>query len=348
MIAKKGHPFPARRRNPDSPYRHILLATAAIFGILFLGTAGYMLIEGWSMNDAVYMTVITVATVGFREVGPLSHAGQIFTMVLILTGVGAFAFAFGSITELFMYGTIQQYLGRTRMEKELKKVSGHYIICGYGRMGKTISQQFAGRNVQIVVVDHDEAVIRSAQEDGVLAVQGDASHETVLLQAGVDRARSLVCTCSHDAQNILVALTARGLNDTLFIVARAEESVAEKKLKQVGADKVISPYYLSSLRIAQAVMHPATFNFIELSTLDQDFGLSIDELPVGKTSLLNGKTLKESALKDRFDLLVLGIQKNNGSMKFNPPYEAELTAGDRLILMCDQKNLARLAAWAGL
>ncbi|MFH0921701.1 MAG: potassium channel protein [Fibrobacterota bacterium] len=335
-------------KKQSSPYRHILLAVFAVGCIIAAGTAGYMLLEGWSVLDALYMTVITIATVGFREVRPLNTGGMLFTVGLILVGVTGVAFVLASVTEFILQGTFQNYLGRARMEKELKTLDRHYIICGYGRMGHTIGQQFEKQRLAFVAIDASESAVEAARQDGVLTLHGDAGTEAVLLKAGVERAQALICTCSDDANNLLVTLTARGLNPKLFIVARVEEPASEKKLRQVGADKIISPYYLGALRIAQAVMRPAAFNFIETSTLNHEFGLTIDEMPVGKTSRLSGLALRESGFREKYDVMILGIETPEGRLQFNPPPDTQLTAGDKLVLMGEQKNLVSLAEWAGV
>jgi voltage-gated potassium channel len=223
-------------RRPDGePLRHLLYTGAVLGVVIAMGTVGYVLIEGWSAFDALYMTVTTVTTVGFHEVNPLSPAGRAFTIVLILTGVGTLFYVVGNFARFALEGELQSVVGKYRSGGKVKTLREHYIVCGYGRMGKHICKELGAKPVSVVIVDKSPDVIAAAQRDGFIAVEGDATQDHILLQAGIERAKGLVAVVNTDAENLYIVLTARGLNKNLYIVARAGEEGSEQKLMRAGA-----------------------------------------------------------------------------------------------------------------
>ncbi|OGJ89293.1 MAG: hypothetical protein A2268_10460 [Candidatus Raymondbacteria bacterium RifOxyA12_full_50_37] len=277
----------------------------------------------------------------------ISEIGLVPILLTIILCV-AIASVAGSLTALLAQGAIRKYLGRTRMEHELKKIRNHCIICGYGRMGRTIARQFEQQQLPLVIVDPNDAAIASAREQGHLAIHGDMGAENVLREAGADRAKALVIASANDALNLMVALTARTINKSLLIVARAEGPETEKKLRMVGTDKVITPHFMGALRIAQAVMRPAAFNFVETSTLSTQFGLTIDEFPIGPESPLAGKSILQSNIKNTHNIIILAITDHKGEMNFNPPAGTVIKSGAKLILMGDRQSIDRLAEFTGI
>ncbi len=328
------------------PETQLSLALAAIVGVIVIGTGGYMAIEGWGLLDATYMTIISLSTVGFEEVHPLSQQGKFFTIALILGGVATVTGTLTIGTQILLAGQLQKVMGRKKLEKEIKKLKNHYIICGHGRMGKIICHEFARKPVPFLVIEEDLDVFKKIP-NSVLAIQGNASEESVLLEAGITRALGLVSVASSDADNVYITLTAIGLRPDLYIVARAGEAGSEQKLLRAGASKVVSPYTIGGTGIANAILRPAVVDFIELVTKREHLELQMEEVLIGKGSSLAGKSILESGLRQRLGIIVVAVKKNDGVMEFNPSSSTGIEAGDRLIVLGGGENLARLEALAG-
>jgi voltage-gated potassium channel len=328
------------------PETQLSLALAAIVGVIVIGTGGYMAIEGWGLLDATYMTIISLSTVGFEEVHPLSQQGKFFTIALILGGVATVTGTLTIGTQILLAGQLQKVMGRKKLEKEIKKLKNHYIICGHGRMGKIICHEFARKPVPFLVIEEDLDVFKKIP-NSVLAIQGNASEESVLLEAGIKRALGLVSVASSDADNVYITLTAIGLRPDLYIVARAGEAGSEQKLLRAGASKVVSPYTIGGTGIANAILRPAVVDFIELVTKREHLELQMEEVLIGKGSSLAGKSILESGLRQRLGIIVVAVKKKDGLMEFNPSSSTGIEAGDRLIVLGGGENLARLEALAG-
>jgi voltage-gated potassium channel len=329
----------------DTRKRIALDALGAVV-ILTFGTVGYMLIEGWAPLDAFFMTITTVTTVGYGEVHPLSPAGQIFTGLLIIMGVGYFAYVFASITRIVVGGEVQEMLGRRKLEKRLKAQEGHYIICGFGRIGAVVAAELAARQVPFVVIESDPERLQRLDEGGYLYVAGSATEEATLERAGIAKAKGLISAVRSDADNVFIALTARGLNPDLYILSRAEDEVSLKKLLRAGADKVILPYHLGARRMAEAVSRPAVAEFIDLAVHGRSLELRMEEVTVAPQSRLVGQTLVDSEIKANLDLLVVAIRRSGGEMLFNPHPTEKIDGGDTLIVLGEQGNLKRLEEMA--
>jgi voltage-gated potassium channel len=327
--------------------RQLLLLLGVPAALVALGALGYVLIEGWGLFDALYMSVITLTTVGYLEVHPLSPAGRAFTMVFLLGGVFTLFFMASEAVRALVSGEVRSALGRQRMQRSLQEMKDHFVVCGYGRMGHFVCREFSGLGLPFVIVEKDGSLLRGFQMPHGIPLDGDATSDDVLRQAGVERARGLVTAAASDAANLYVTMSARFLNDKLFIVARAEEEGAEKKLLRAGANKVVSPYAIGGQRVAQAVLRPNVMDFLELATRSQHLELQIEETPIAATSQLAGKSLDESRIRRDLGIIVIAIKKPNGTMSFNPEGAAVLDAGDLMIALGHRQQLDRLAQLAG-
>ncbi len=296
------------------------------------GTWGYVLIEGWTPFEALYMTTITLATVGYSEVHNLSYRGQIFTILLILFGVGTIAYTVSSMIQFMVEGQLHQVLGKKKLQKKINRLHDHYIICGYGRIGRMISREFAARPLPFIVVENDPDRIPRLIEDKHLFIQGDATRDEVLKKAGISSAKGLITAVTMDAENVFIVLTARGINPDLFILARASEEGAEVKLMRAGASKVISPYTIGANRMAQAILRPSVVDFIDIATGHTNIELQMEEIPVSPESSLAGKDLHQSGIRKELGLIIVGIKRGE-QMIFNPEADTIIEAGHTLIAL---------------
>jgi voltage-gated potassium channel len=322
----------------QGPVVAVLLLASAIAG----GTIGYVVIEGWSAWDAFYMTIITVTTVGYREVHDLSRAGQVFTVVLLLGGVGAALYTFTLLATVVVEGGLPKRLQRRRHRRMIETVTEHFIICGYGRIGRIVAREFQRQNIPLVVIERDPQRLQAAMEDGALAVEADASREDVLKRVGIDRARGLIAAVGSDAENVYAVLSARVLRPDLFIVGRAETEDATIKLKRAGADRVISPYQIGARQMAQTALRPAVVDFVDLATGTDNLDLSMEEVAIAARSTLVDQTLLDANLRQRFGVIVVGIQRTTGHMEFNPAPDGTIHAGDKLVVLGRAASLKQL------
>jgi voltage-gated potassium channel len=307
-----------------------------------------MAIEGWNIPDALYMTVTTLTTVGFGEVHPLSPRGRIFTIFLILFGVGFFLYFLGSITGMVIQGTLKDVYGRRKLDKQISHITGHYIICGFGRIGRTVTQLLKEKPIEVVVIEKNPDCIPLFQEKNLLYVLGEATSEEHLLKAGIARAKGLVSAASSDADNVYITLTARGINPDLFILARAAEESSIKNLIRAGADKVISPYDIGARRMANTIMRPTVIDFIELAVHNRNLDLQMEELVIEKQSRIKNVTLLESNIRKDYNLIIVAIKKKSGEMIFNPSPQTKLQEGDTLVALGARENLILLEKQLGL
>ena len=313
-----------------------------LVGVIAFGTAGYVLIERWSPLDALYMTVITLSTVGFGEVYPLSSSGKIFTMILVVMGVSGVAYTLSVIGQMIVEGEIKKLLGRRKMQKGLKELKDHYIVCGFGRVGRRIAQELCARKVPFVVIDKDPQKTEQAETDCFLFVQGDSTNDQTLVDAGVKRAKGLITALMNEADNVFIVLSARQLNPDLFITARAESDEAEKKLLRAGANKVVSPHKIGGIRMALTALRPNLVDFMNVVTFDQDTNLSIEEILIKPGSPLIHTTLKVCPIRHELGIMVVGIKKVGKDVFLNPSLETEIEAGDILIVIGERISLEKL------
>ncbi len=305
-----------------------------------------MLIEKWGLFDALYMTVITITTVGYNEVHHLSDTGRTFSMVLILCGVGTMFYMFGVGAKVLLEGEIRDILGRKKLSKKIEGLKDHYIICGFGRMGSIICRELMQSKAPFVVVEGDAEIVSTIDAD-YLSMQGDATQDSVLKQAQIDKARGLISVLSSDANNLYVVLSARGLNPKLRIVARASEEGAEQKLMRAGADNVVSPYNIGGLRIAHSLLKPAVVDFIEFATKSENLELQMEEVRVKESSNIVDKTLDECGMRKELGVIIVAIKRESGEMEFNPTSSSLIKNGDTLIAMGEPKQLKSLEKLVG-
>ena len=308
----------------------VFYIAACLAGIAVIGTIGYTSIEGWDVVDSFYMTIITLTTVGYGEVRELSLAGRMFTVALLLVGVGMVFYGAATIAEARFEERIRQIFGRRKLVKELDKLENHHIICGYGRIGSTVAGEYAKESLPHVIIESDESIASHLDQEGKLIILGDATLDDTLIEAQVEKARSLVCALPTDAENVFVTLTARALNPNLFILSRAARESSIGKMEAAGADRVVSPYIMGGMRIAQSVLRPKLAGFIDEvighATTDLDF----DEVTVPEGSYLVGMALRESEISQETGVYLLSIRHSSGEMRFNPGVDFQIQAGDHL------------------
>jgi voltage-gated potassium channel len=319
-----------------------VFAVALLVAIIAGGTAGYVAIEGWSAWDAFYMTIITVTTVGYGEVHPLSRAGQMFTVVLLLSGVGAALYTFTLLATVVVEGGLPKRLQRRRHARMLDTVTDHFIICGYGRIGSIVAQQFRRQRIPYVVVERSADRVQAAIEDGALGVEADASREDVLKRVGIERARGLIAAVGTDAENVYAVLSARVLRPDLFIVGRAETEDATIKLKRAGANRVISPYQIGGVQIAQTALRPAVVDFVALATSADNLELAMEQITIAAQSALANRSIVEANLRQRYGVIVVGIQREDSRMEFNPEPDTPIRPGDKLVVLGRPESLKGL------
>jgi voltage-gated potassium channel len=312
-----------------------------LFIIIFIGTAGYVLIEDMTPLDSLYMTTITIFTVGFREVKPLSPLGKFFTIMIICGGVGTAIFAFTQVGEIIYEGGINKFWRRRRMENRLKKIKDHYIICGCGRMGHIVCERLEEEKIPYVVIDSREETIKELKETcDCIAIIGDASSEEVLIEAGVKRAKALAALLPSDADNLYLVLTVRLLHPSIFILSKVLEDEAEKKILQIGANKVVSPYKLSGLKLAQGLIRPTLVDFLDLIIRRQEISLSMEEFIVTKNSKIINQTLIESDVRKQANVIVVAAKKPGKDIVFNPSPDIQIGNGDTLLVLGDEQGIS--------
>jgi len=323
-------------------------AVVLLLTMIVGGTVGYMLLEGWDAWDAFYMTVITVTTVGYKEVHDLSRVGQAFTVVLLFGGVGAALYTFTLLATLVVEGGLPKRIQRRRQLRMLDTIKDHFIICGYGRIGSIVAKQLHRQHVPLVVIERDPERMHAAIEDGALAVEADASAEDVLRRVGIARARGLIAVVGTDAENVYAVLSARVLRPDLFIIGRAETDDATIKLKRAGADRVISPYQIGALQIAQTALRPAVVDFVALATGTDNLELAMEEIPIAPGSSLADRSLIDANLGQRFSVIVVGIQRADLRIEFNPRSDSPIRAGDKLVVLGRADSLKQLESEASV
>ena len=301
---------------------------AIVAGAVAIGTAGHMVFEGWDLLDALYMTVISVTTVGFKEVRELDATGRIWTMIMSGTGV---VLVFGTVGLVTEYLILEATSGRSRtrrMAKAVDALSGHYVLCGYGRVGSTVARELVHEGTPFAVVDVNPVSLERARADGHLVVEGDATDDATLRAAGIERARGLISTIDSDAQNVYVILSARALNPSLLVVGRAGTPSAEEKLALAGADRIVSPYTMAGRRLAELAIRPRVVDFLDAALSHGELSFSLEELHVTPDGGLNGETV--AGLRQR-GLFALAILADDGRYAANPADDRRLAPGETII-----------------
>lgn len=322
--------------------RRLLRAGVILASVIASGVIGYRLIEGWSLFDALYMTVITITTVGYGEVHPLSIGGRVFTIFLIMGGIGGAFYALFGIVQYVVEGQFGITLGRRRMKTRIADLTNHFILCGYGRVGEETAHALAEEKVPFLVIDNRPDCITRLEQAGYIYIHGDATSDEVLKEAGIERARALVAALGSDADNTYITLSARGLGPTLFIVARASDKETETKLKRAGADRVISPNTIGGRRMAMLALRPGVVDFLDIVTSPRWPQIEMEDVTVLEQSSLNGQTVKD--IRQCSKAIVIAIKKKSGELLPTPPDDEKIMAGDNLIIMGAREQLASLEA----
>jgi voltage-gated potassium channel len=322
--------------------KHLVISTTLSVIIVITGTLGYMYIEGWGFLDALYMTVITISTVGFMEVRPMGDPGHLFTIFLVFIGVGFTLYVAGAVVQFMVEGRIRVIMGRRMVDRKISHLNNHYIVCGYGRIGRVLCNKLRSGSIDVVVLEQDRELIPQMEEDKVLYICGDASAEENLLKAGVQKAAGLISVLATDTDNVFLVLTARQLAPDLTITARASRESAKKKLLAAGATSVESPYEMGALRMAQKVLSPTVTSFLDLAFAHSHKEIQMEEIPVQSDSDLANVMLKDSGIRQRFNLILIAIELESGDMLFNPSFEYVIKPGDTVIAVGEKGNLRKL------
>lgn len=332
-------PFSGQGMNSGQKLR---VAMVLITFIVLFGTFGFMGLEQMPFLDALYMTIITLSTVGFREVAPLHMSGKVFVIFLIMFGVAMAGFTASIIAQVVFEGQFKEYFGRRKMEKKIKRMKNHFIIAGYGRVGRQVAMEFKKKKVDFIVIEKDSEAIVSIYKDEVLFIQGEATTDDTLRAAGIENAKTLISTLPDEAQNVYLTLTARDMNHDLNIIARADYEDGIKKLKRAGANHVVTPHVLGGIRMAMASLRPNVVDFMQSTSLGEG-GLSIEEMVVPEDCYFGGKTIMDSGLKQEYEITIIGIKKPQGELKIAPGPQTVLEPADILVLIGSDENLEKLS-----
>jgi voltage-gated potassium channel len=331
---------------PIRGLRNLRVIFSGIALLIAIGTIGFHYIEGWSWFDSFYEVLITVTTIGSSHGSGLSETGRYFSVFVIVVGVGLVFLAIGALASALLEFELRKFFGRRRMEREISRLKNHFIICGAGRVGRSVAKELSSKPAPFVMVDNNPEKMQKLDEHW-LALNGDATQEGVLREARIEYASGLVAAATTDAINLYIVLTARSFNPKLKIIARASEEDAEKHLRKAGADIVISPYVFAGHRIAQSFLRPNVIDFLDLAIAsDRQLDLELAEVRIAPGSPFAGQTLASSQIRQTMNVIVLAIKKAEG-MHFNPEPDDEIEAGDCLIAMGEPAGLRRLEESAG-
>jgi len=323
--------------------RSLLYALIALTIIILWGTIGYISIEDYPPLDALYMSVITITTIGYGEIHPLSDRGRVFTMFLAFGGTGLLLLYIGLLTQFIVEGQVRNIFGRRRMERMVSKLSNHYIICGAGRIGGLIVDELRRRKQDFVIIERSHEKFDDFHKKGMLIIEGNAAEEATLKEAGIDRAKALIIALATDAETVFTILTARELNPGLFIIARANEVGTEKQITMAGANRVVSPYQTTSYRIINAIMRPDVLDMLDLTMYNNDLDLAMEGVRVKGNCQIVGKSLIELKFRADFGAIVVAIRKPNGKVLMGPGPNEVIEGGDVLIVAGRASNIERLA-----
>ena len=333
----------ANYKDYDSSSYKLSIAMVAMLILLVGGTIGFMVLESMDYLDALYMTVITLSTVGFGEIKPLHPFGRGFVIILILLGMGVMAYTASVIGQIVIHGQLSKMLGRRKMEKGLKNISDHFILAGYGRVGREVAEEFLRKKVKFVVIEIAENALNKLAAGGIMYINGKATEDDVLRLAKIETAKTLISTLPDEAQNVYLTLTARDMNPNLNIIARADFDDGEKKLMRAGANHVVSPHVLGGQRMALASLRPNVVDFMHTTSIG-DGELIIEEVVIPDSSHLTGKTLVESKLKQEYGVNIIGMKKKSSRLTISPGPNTILEAGDVLVIIGSSENLERLSS----
>jgi voltage-gated potassium channel len=320
---------------------NLVLGFCLMVVVFLAGLFIFMRVEGWNFIDSFYMMVITLSTVGFGEIHPLSEKGRLLTALVIICGVGNFAFIVSSFTRMLVDGHLHNLLWRRKVQKRINKLENHYIICGYGRIGHVVVQEILKVSQDVVVVEADPVLVERLKREGIMHIAGDATNDKLLIDAGLKRAKSIVTALTDEAANVYVTLTARQLNPGISIIARANDASHITRLEFAGADKVVLPHLIGGMRMAHTVLRPTVMDFLDLAVRGH-IDLQLEQLAISGTSVFVGKNLMDSDIRKDFDLIIVAIKRAEGNLVFNPGPREELLAGDTLITLGRQSDLQKI------
>ena len=323
-------------------YARLRTSLLLLLSIILSGTISYSLIEKMSLFDSFYMTLITISTVGFSEITPLTQSGRLITVFIIVSGISLLTYTLSQIAQIFIEGELRKLLGRRKLEKQIADLKNHYIVCGFGRIGAVICKELTDSDLDFIVIEQDERKIEQLELAHFLYLAGDATREEVLLQSGLDKAKGVVTAVSSDADNVFITLTAKGLRPDVFILSRAADLKNEKKLLRAGASRVVCPYNMGGSRMAQILKTPTVVDFLDTAMMSGNLGLKLEEVFVHPTSPLVGKTIVESRLRQNFGVIIVAIKKIDGEMLFNPGPDAEFGAGEVVVFIGKQHDLKEM------
>jgi voltage-gated potassium channel len=326
--------------------RRVQLALVLLVIVFVLGITGYVFIEGWSFFDALYMTVITIATVGYGEVNPLSPYGRTFTIFLIILGMGILLFCISTFTAFLVEGELSEILRRRKMEKHIAKLKSHYIVAGIGRIGRHIIDELLKTGRPFVAIDNREDVCRGLSDKGIAYIKGDATSTAVLKAANAEHAKGIFCSLQTDADNLLLIITAKGINPTLKVIAKADEDESEEKMIKAGADGVVLHKFIGGMRMLSEMVRPETVTFLDKMLKSHEDIFRFEDIIINSDSPWNGKTLKNLRLSDMEGVTIVAVKKGDKYI-FNPSEDEELKSGDALIFIGDTKNVREIKKLAG-
>ncbi len=321
-----------------------LFIALTISAVLLVGTMGFMLIEHWSLFDSFYMAIITISTVGYKEVYDLSFAGRVFNSFLILVGVSTMFLAVGAMTQTIIELEFNKYFEKRRIRRMIETLDQHYIICGFGRVGRGAALELQRAGEPFIVIDNDDEKVERAMKAGMLAVHGDASRDENLRDIGVERAKGMIAALETDADNLFLILSAKGLNPKLKVSARVSEEESEQKFRRAGADSVFAPYTITGSRLAQSILRPHVVQFLDFATANMGLNVSIEQVRVAENCQYISQSLVQMQLRRELGVIILAIRKSGGTMVFNPEPDTRLLGGDFLIAMGESEQLRKLEA----
>ena len=324
---------------------YIKLKLSLFFLLLTIafGTTGYVVVEGMTPYEAFYMTLITISSVGFSEIKPLSDLGRGITIVIIILGISLLTYTLGQVARIFVEGELRRVLGRRKLEKQIAALKDHYIICGYGRIGQIIVKELRATNIPVVVIEQNQASIEELEAEQILYLNMDATSDDSLIAAGLERARGLVTAVSSDADNVFIALSAKGMRRDIFILARASDEKNESKLLRAGASRVVCPYQMGGRRMAEILHKPTVVDFLDQTMMHSELGLQMEEAIIAEASPITGKTVVSSNLRQNFGVIIVAIKRKSGEMVFNPGPGEIFNAGDVIVVIGKKAELRRMS-----
>ncbi len=332
--------------NEPTFFRQLRVVIFLVIVLISIGTVGYMVLEHWGLHDALYMTVITLSTVGYGEVRPLTQPGELFTMLLIFGGVGVLAYSFSTVTDYIVAGELQGYLRRRRTARKMARMQDHYIVCGYGRVGRQVVEELHANEIRLVVVDIDRMLGTELEQLGIPFIVGDPTDDDVLELAGIKRAAGLCSCLPNDATNVFVVLSARQTNAGLLILSRCNQPENQDKLRIAGADKVINPYVTTGRQMATQLLFPSVMEFLDVVIRRGDLELRLQEIVVGPASKLTGRSLADANVRTQTGVNVLAVRRNRRTLDTNPGGDFVIQLADELVCLGTPEQLGKMAALA--